>query len=223
MDKPISGRQAIELIMVANGDAMILPSGHVVIRHGLAFAIGQRAICLPTRPLRAKEMAIAALATKQKALRIAAKRLTELVVSGQVKTKGSRVCGGWREDVAAYEYEGLVIDGDNGVNVITGAPKIFDIVVDGAALVRQLRKMFAAADPPSSANGKTEPLATLQDVKEAVAKHGGDTQEKSWEAARTGCHGRKVTRRLLIQAIEELWGRPGKTGRPKKEISRRRI
>jgi hypothetical protein len=57
--------------------------------------------------------------------------------------------------------------------------------------------------------------ASYGDVRAVVKEHGRATEGKLLEAAKAALPNNSVPREWVRQAIEELYGKPGRTGRPK--------
>ncbi len=75
----------------------------------------------------------------------------------------------------------------------------------GAGLLRQ-------DESPERPVSKT---ASYEAVKKALQQRGRAKEDDLWQAAREALQGRSVPRDFVRRAIDELWGRPGRTGRPK--------
>jgi hypothetical protein len=84
-----------------------------------------------------------------------------------------------------------------------------------------------ATNPPGTAEGLTttnEPApvktASYSDVKKAVQKLGPAAEAELWEAVRGKLAPNRVSRQQVRCARDEIFGKPGRTGRPKSSMKK---
>lgn len=80
-----------------------------------------------------------------------------------------------------------------------------------------LANAVANADRPTSESPASckPPTASYLDVKDAVKKRGGTTEKELLKAAQKALPTKHIPRSLVRRARDDLFGKPGRTGRPK--------